>query len=87
MSAEARGGEVRFTIASIDCVACVPAFREGLKRSTGIREVTALPMLNKLVVKFDSSKVGEPAVKDSILDVAARAGFKGMVVFPTERRR
>ena len=86
MNAQSASGEVRFTIASIDCVACTPAFREGLKRSVGVRDVRALPMLNMMVVKFDPSKTRDPDVKEDILRVAAKSGFKGMVVFANERR-
>ncbi|MDG6985380.1 MAG: hypothetical protein JRM73_01360 [Nitrososphaerota archaeon] len=87
MSTESGSGEVRFAVSSVDCIACTPAFREGLKRSAGVKDVRALPMLNMMVVKFDPSKTREPDVKDDILGVAAKSGFKGMVVFANERRR
>jgi hypothetical protein len=45
-----------------------------------VRDVAQLPMLNKIVVEFDSNVVSETIVKDEILDTAEKAGYKGKVI-------
>jgi copper chaperone CopZ len=72
--------EIRFSVASISCVACTPAFKKGLERVKGISDVRQLPMLNKVIVEYDPSKADEARVKDAIFEVADRAGFKGKVI-------
>lgn len=82
----AKGEAVRFSISSISCVACTPAFRKGLARAEGIRAVKEFPMLNSVTVEFDSSLTDDATVRGEITRVAERAGFKGRVVF-SERKR
>ena len=77
--------EVRFTVASASCVACTPAFKKGLGRVEGITEVRQLPMLNKVVVEFDPALAEEGRVREEILRVAERAGYKGRVIISGER--
>ena len=72
--------EIRFSVASISCVACTPAFKKGLEHVEGIREVRQLPMLNKVIVDYDPEKADEARVKEEIFKVAERAGFKGKVI-------
>ena len=72
--------KIQFTVSSIGCVACTPAFRKGLQRSTGVRSVSELPMLNRVVVEFDPSTTDEARVKEEIYSVAEKAGFKGKVI-------
>jgi hypothetical protein len=74
-------GVVRFSVASISCVACTPAFRKGLSKSRGVIGVAESPMTNGLVVRFDRSMTDEGAVKAEIVRVAEWAGFKGRVMF------
>ena len=73
-------GRVKFYVSSISCVACTPAYRKGL-RSPGIRKVRELAMLNRVEVEFDPSMTDEAAVEEEVRRVAARAGFKGKVIF------
>ena len=72
--------EIRFSVATISCVACTPVFRKGLERVEGVKEVRELPMLNKVVVDYDPGKADEETVKQEIQRVADRAGFKGKVI-------
>lgn len=74
-----RPREVRFSVASISCVACTPAFKKGLMRTEGINEVKQLPMLNKVVVEYDPERASEVEVERRIFEVADRVGFKGKV--------
>ncbi|MDG6904213.1 MAG: heavy-metal-associated domain-containing protein [Nitrososphaerota archaeon] len=71
---------IQFSVASISCVVCTPAFKKSLQRVNGVRDVAQLPMLNKIVVEFDSNVVSETIVKDEILDTAEKAGYKGKVI-------
>ncbi|MDG7011114.1 MAG: heavy-metal-associated domain-containing protein [Nitrososphaerota archaeon] len=72
---------MRFTVSSLSCVACTPAFRKGLARSPGIGSVKEFPMLNRVVVEFDPSRTSEEQVRAEISRVADRAGFRGKVIF------
>ena len=78
--------EVRFTVASISCVACTPAFRNGLKKSPGIGTVREFPMMNRVVVEFDPAMTSEDHVKEMISKVADRAGYGGRVIFSEKER-
>ena len=71
---------IQFTVASISCVACTPAFKKGLERVDGVIGVTQLPMLNKIVVEFDPAKVDETRIEREIFSVTEKAGFKGKVI-------
>ena len=71
---------IQFSVSSISCVACTPAFRKGLRRNVGVREVSELPMLNKVVVEFDPDATDEARVREEIYSIAEKAGFKGRVI-------
>jgi copper chaperone CopZ len=72
--------KIQFSVASISCIACTPAFKKGLEHLGGIKEVKQLPMLNRIVAEFDPAREGETEVKEEIFGVADRAGFKGKVI-------
>jgi copper chaperone CopZ len=72
--------KIEFSVASISCVACTPAFKKGLEHVEGVKNVRQLPMLNRIVVEFDPTKADETEVKGGIFKVAERAGFKGKVI-------
>jgi copper chaperone CopZ len=72
--------EIRFSVASISCVACTPAFKKGLERVEGVGRVRQFPMLNKIVIDYDPEKVDESKVRQEIYRVAETAGFKGKVI-------
>ena len=72
--------KIQFSVSSISCVACTPAFRKGLQRTAGVRGVSELPMLNKVVVEFDPCATDEARVREEIYSVAEKAGFKGRVI-------
>lgn len=71
---------IQFSIASISCVACTPAFKKGLEHVDGVKGVSQLPMFNKIVVEFDPKTIEEARVKEKIIDLAEKAGFKGKVI-------
>jgi len=77
---ERHSRKIEFSLASISCVACTPAFKKGLEHLEGVRDVRQLLMLNKIIVEFDPTKVDERDVKQEIFKVAERAGFKGKVI-------
>ncbi|MHB1868282.1 MAG: hypothetical protein ACYCPP_04990 [Nitrososphaerales archaeon] len=78
--AERKPRKIEFSVASISCVACTPAFKKGLEHLEGVRDVKQLPMLNKIIVEFDPTKSEETEVREEIFKVAERAGFKGKVI-------
>jgi copper chaperone CopZ len=71
---------IQFSIASLSCVACTSAFKKGLDHLDGVKDVSQLPMFNKIVVEFDPKTIEEAKMKDEILHVAEKAGFKGKVI-------
>ena len=79
-SGDLKPRKIEFSVASISCVACTPAFKKGLEHLEGVRDVKQLPMLNKIIVEFDPTKAEETEVKEEIFKVAERAGFKGKVI-------
>lgn len=85
LSPASQPGKVRFSVASINCVACTPAFKKGLERVEGIMGVRQFPMLNERVVEYDSAKTHEAEVREEILKVADRAGFKGKVIISRQK--
>lgn len=72
--------KIQFSVASISCVACTPAFKKGLAKVEGVKEVAQLPMLNRIIVEFDPAAVNESSVREAIFDIAKKAGFKGKVI-------
>lgn len=76
----------RFSVSSMNCVACTPAFRRGLSRSEGVVDVRELPMLNLVVVEFDPARTDEAKIMREVEAVAAKAGFKGKVIFPGKKK-
>ena len=79
-------GTLRFSVSSISCVACTPAFRKGLSGSEGVLGVRELPMMNRVVVEFDPSRTDEAKLRREVEAVAAKAGFKGMVIFSNQKK-
>ena len=55
--------------------------QEELQKLTGVREVKSFVMTNTIKVAIDPKIVTIDEVKKEILNVAARAGFSGRVVF------
>ncbi|MDG6988159.1 MAG: hypothetical protein JRN21_02415 [Nitrososphaerota archaeon] len=76
----------RFSVSSVSCVACTPAFRKGLSRSEGVLDVRELPMLNMVVVEFDPARTDEAKIRREVEAVSAKAGFKGKVIFPGKKK-
>jgi copper chaperone CopZ len=76
---------IRFSVASISCIACTPAFKKGLERVEGIMGVKQYPMLNEIVVEYDSTMAREAEVKEEILRVAEEAGFRGKVIISRQK--
>jgi copper chaperone CopZ len=77
---EQKAGKISFSVASISCVACTPAFKKGLERIEGIENVSQLPMLNKIVVEFEPAKIDEAKVKEEIFNIAEKVGFSGKII-------
>jgi copper chaperone CopZ len=72
---------VSFTVQSIDCIACTPAFRRNLERLPGVLSVKELPITNKIIVEYDDSKLGIEALTSEIRSVSRWAGFGDKVIF------
>lgn len=70
-----------FTVRTIECVSCTPAFRRHLERVKGVKSVRALVMLNKIEVEFDADVVSKEEIKNKILEVGSKSGFSGKIVF------
>lgn len=79
-SQDRRVREIRLSIASISCLACTPAFKRGLERVNGIRNVRQLPMLNRMIVDYDSEKSDETEINREVLRAAKKAGLEGKVI-------
>jgi copper chaperone CopZ len=72
--------EIHLSIVSISCLTCTPAFKRGLERVNGIRNVRQLPMLNKMIVDYDPERSDEAEINQEILRAAEKAGLKGKVI-------
>ena len=78
MSAKNR---ISFSISTIQCISCTPVFKRELLKIPGIIAVTALVMMNLVVVEIDPQKITVDEVKSHVLQIADKAGFSGKVVF------
>jgi copper chaperone CopZ len=81
MESQAKGPtSVQFYVASISCISCTPVFGRNLRRLEGVLNVRESPMFNKIGVEFDPTTTSADRVKEGILNVAEKAGFKGKIV-------
>ncbi len=83
MSSNARVQEqqVSFTVQTIGCIACTPVFRRNLGKLPGVAEVQELPITNKVVVKFDPTKVDRATLEAEVVRISRRAGFGDKIIF------
>lgn len=78
--------EVSFSVQTIDCIACSPAFGRGLRTVRGVLEVKDLPMMNRMIVVYDPRLMDRPTVLWEIVRVAKKSGLGGKILFGPPRR-
>jgi P-type Cu+ transporter len=73
MSAKERKNITRavFAVSGIDCVTCGLAIRKKVKKMGGVEEVEVSPMLNKVFIDYDESKVSISEIRKAI----AKTGY------------
>lgn len=74
-------GEITVSVRTIDCIACSPLLYRGLRRIPGVLEVKDLPMLNRLIVVYDTGQWDRHAMHLKINEVAKTAGLDGKILF------
>ncbi len=62
-----------FAVRGIDCVTCGLAIKKRLKKLNGVKEVGVAPMLNKVFIDYDDSRVGI----SEIMKAVAKTGYSG----------
>lgn len=70
-----------FTVNTIECVACTPAFERQLGTLKGVKSVRPLIMLNRIEVEFDDRVISKQEIKNRILEIGIKSGFGGKIVF------
>ncbi len=73
-------GEVSFTVQTIDCIACSQVFRRSLTKVDGVLEVRELPITNKVMVRFDVTRIDRGRLVQEILRVSKKAGLDGRLI-------
>ena len=73
--------KISFWVATIECIACTPVFKRELLKISGIKDVQPLVMMNQINVEIDPKIISVDRVKEVILEIAAKTGFGGKVVF------
>lgn len=76
-----RTTKISFSVATIECIACTPVFKRELLKLSGIKNVQPLVMMNQINVEIDPEIISIDKVKEEILEIAAKTGFEGKVVF------
>lgn len=74
-------GEIVVSVLTVDCIACSPLLYRGLRRIPGVFEVKDLPMLNRLIVVYDTGRWDRRAMQLKINEVAKTAGLDGRILF------
>lgn len=77
----AEKSRVSFSVSTIRCISCTPVFKRELLKIPGVKAVTPYAMMNTIVVDFESNVISLDDIKNSIIKIAADAGFSGLVVF------
>lgn len=72
---------ISFSVATIECIACTPVFKRELLKLSGIKDVKTLVMMNQINVEIDLEIISPDQVKEEILEIAAKTGFGGKVIF------
>lgn len=70
-----------FTVKTIECVACTPSFKRELGKLRGVKSVRPLIMLNRIEVEFDDRVISKQEIRSKILEIGAKSGFGGKIVF------
>ena len=70
-----------FTVKTIECVACTPAFKRQLGMLKGVKSVRPRIMLNRIEVEFDDRVISKQEIKNRILEIGAKSGFGGKILF------
>ncbi|HKW04583.1 MAG TPA: hypothetical protein VJN71_04715 [Nitrososphaerales archaeon] len=78
---------IEFSVMTIDCLVCSPAFRRGLGKINGVESLKELPLVNKIVVDYDSNLIDSDLVKSEILKIASKTGLEGKIIFHGEKIR
>jgi hypothetical protein len=78
---DAKSELLSFTVQTIGCVACTPAFRRSIERLSGVTAVTELPITNKFIVVFDASRLSREVLKMEVVLASRRAGFGDKLIF------
>lgn len=81
MKQESQISRTIFTVRTIECVSCTPAFKRQLEHLKGIKSVRALVMLNRIEVEFDSNTISKDLIKNEILEIGSKSGYSGKIVF------
>lgn len=72
--------EISFTIQTIECVACTPAFSRNLGKLKGVLEVKELSMTNKIVVVYDGVQLDRETLVKEIRRISRGAGFGDQII-------
>jgi copper chaperone CopZ len=78
---------IEFSVMTVDCLVCSPAFRRELAKINGVESLKELPLLNKIVVEYDSNLIDADIVKGEILKIASKTGLEGKLIFHGEKIR
>lgn len=78
---------IEFSVMTVDCLVCSPAFRIGLAKLRGVKTLKELPLMNKIVVEYESNVIENDLVKDEILKIAMKTGLEGKLIFYGKKAR